>query len=208
MKPNPVVLALVVTVGCGALISSLAQAHCDTLDGPVVQAARVALEKGDVNRVLVWVKPADETPIREAFRQTIAVRRLGPDAKALADRWFFETLVRLHRAGEGAPYTGLKPAGSDFGPAIPAADRALETGDLTPLTNLIDEASRKSLETRFKAARAAKQYSPGNVTAGREYVECYVSFIHQAEGLWQAATRSSEEHFEEEAVVTPAHEHH
>ena len=96
------------------------------MDGPVVQAARKALETGEVKLVLIWVQKQDEGDIKEAFQKTLTVRKLGAAAKELADRYFFETLVRIHRAGEGAPYTGLKPAGRDLGPAIPAADEAIE----------------------------------------------------------------------------------
>ena len=55
-------------------------------------------------------------------------RKSGPEARALADTWFFETVVRVHRAGEGAPYNGLEPAGQDLGPAIAAADRSVDAG--------------------------------------------------------------------------------
>lgn len=154
--------------------------------------------------MLIWVKPGDEPAIREAFQQTLAVRKLSPQAKALADRWFFETLVRLHRAGEGTPFTGLKPAGEDLGPAIPAADKALESGDLTPLTNLLSEAVRKRLDEHFRAALAARKYSPHDVAAGRRYIEVYVPFIHQAEAVWQAVTRSPEGHYEEEGAAAAA----
>jgi Family of unknown function (DUF6448) len=41
------------------------------------------------------------------FQRILLLRRLGHEAKELAARFFFETLVRIHRAGEGAPYTGL-----------------------------------------------------------------------------------------------------
>src|SRR5688572_7912286 len=97
-------------------------AHCDSLDGPVVKAAQKALDTQNVDLVLVWGRPEDESEIRIAFNKTLAVRTLGQMAKELADRYFYETVVRLHRAGEGAPYTGLKPAGRDLGQAIPAAD--------------------------------------------------------------------------------------
>jgi hypothetical protein len=43
------------------------------------------------------------------FTKTLAVRKQSKEAKELADMYFFETLVRIHCAGEGAPYTGLKP---------------------------------------------------------------------------------------------------
>src|SRR4030066_2345176 len=114
-------------------------AHCDGMDGPVITAAKQALETADINLVLIWVSKKDETEIRKAFQKTLAVRKLNPEAKELADMYFFETLVRIHRAGEGEPYTGLKPAGRDLGPAIPAADKAVADGKLAPLSKLLTD---------------------------------------------------------------------
>ena len=169
-------------------------AHCDGLDGPVVTAARQALEKNDVTRVLIWVQRKDEPEIRKAFEQTVAVRKLSTTARELADTYFFETLVRVHRAGEGAPYSGLKPAGRDLGPAIPGADRALETGDVEPLVKLLTDAVEKGVRQHFVEARTARNYPAGNVAAGREYIEKYVPFIHYVERLYQSATTSASGH--------------
>ncbi len=165
-----------------------AQAHCDTLDGPVVMIASTALEKGDVTPVLKWVRADHESEVREAFGQTLAVRKLGPEARELADRYFFETLVRLHRAGEGEPYTGLKPAGTDLSPSVIAADRALQTGSIEELSNLITGTAREGLQKRFAYALAAKQHADDSVEAGREYVEAYISFVHYGERLYADAT--------------------
>jgi len=115
-----------------AFSPSAALAHCDMMDGPVVQAAQRALRQTNVHHALVWVQPPDAPEIERAFRHTLAVRTLSPEARELADRYFFETLVRLHRAGEGAPYTGLRPAGAEVDPAVAAADRALASGNLAP----------------------------------------------------------------------------
>lgn len=95
------------------------------MDGPVILAARAALEQKDITPVLKWVQKDDEGQIKAAFTRTLAVRAKGPEARDLADQFFFETLVRIHRAGEGAPYTGLKPAGTPVEPAIEAADKAI-----------------------------------------------------------------------------------
>ena len=102
-----------------------AAAHCDTLDGPVVADARIALDQGDITPTLKWVRAADEQELRESFTKAQSVRKLNPEAKSLAETYFFETLVRIHRAGEGAPFTGLKPAGT-VEPVILKADQALE----------------------------------------------------------------------------------
>ncbi|MBI3665628.1 MAG: hypothetical protein HY236_05275, partial [Acidobacteria bacterium] len=143
-------------------------AHCDGMDGPVVKAAQQALKTANVNLVLIWVPAADEAEIRQAFEKTLAVRKLSPESKELADRYFFETLVRIHRAGEGAPYTGLKPAGRDLGPAIPAADRAIEKGSAEPLLELLMRALRSGVRERFERVTAAKGFAPDEVKAGRE----------------------------------------
>ncbi len=87
--------------------------HCDTRDGPVVTAARIALKTGNVNFVLIWAPESAENELKEAFEKTLRVRKAGVEAQELADEWFFESVVRLHRASEGAPFTGLKPAGLD-----------------------------------------------------------------------------------------------
>lgn len=140
-------------LGLGSGLALLgAFGHCDTLDGPVIQLARNALETGNVNLVLPWVRAADEDEIGHAFERARAVRKLGPDARELADTHFFETLVRIHRAAEGAPYTGLKPAGLDLGPAVPAADKALEDGAIEPVIQLLADAVREGVRRHFHAA--------------------------------------------------------
>lgn len=174
-----------------------AWAHCDGLDGPVVTAARKALESGDVARVLIWVRSDDEAEIKSAFNQTMNVRKLGPEAQALADRYFFETLVRVHRAGEGAPYSGLKPAGRDLGPAIPAADEAIRIGSAAVLIGLLTGEMQKGLHEKFKAVTARKTFPASDVSAGREYVESYVRFIHYVERLHEAAEQASAGHYPE-----------
>lgn len=182
-----------------ALLSdaSSAAAHCDGLDGPVVKAAQRALESGNVNLVLVWVQPKDEGEIKKAFQKTLAVRKLNPQAKDLADTYFFETLVRVHRAGEGAPYTGLKPAGRDLGPAIPAADKAIESGKPEALVKLLTEALQAGVRGKFKEIASKKRFNADNVEAGRGYVEAYVQFLHYVERLYEAAKNEVEGHYPE-----------
>jgi hypothetical protein len=184
-----------------ALLSSPAHAHCDGLDGPVVKAAREALAEGDVNRVLIWVRENDEAEIRRAFDRTLIVRKQSPEARELADTYFFETLVRIHRAGEGAPYTGLKPADRDLGPAIPAADEALKSGDVAPLTNLLVENMRTGLQDRYKKAVAARSIAIEDVAAGREYIEAYVTYIHYVEGIHEATKNTASGHYPEGTTV-------
>ena len=168
----------------GVFLPNKIFAHCDGMDGPVIQAARKALETANVNPVLIWVLKKDEGEIKNAFQKTLAVRKLSPQAKDLADMYFFETLVRIHRAGEGEPYTGLKPAGRALDPAIPAADKAIESGKLEPLLKILTEAVETEVREKFKAVAAKKKFKPDDVEAGREYVEAYVPFVSYIERIY------------------------
>jgi len=181
----------IVLVACLAL-SPPASAHCDTTKGPVVTAARAALEAGNPNLVLHWVRPEDELAVRSVFQHTMQVRTLGPAAKELADRYFFETLVRIHRAGEGAPYTGLTDGEPE--PIIAATDRALDRGSAIELENELIAAVRSGLAQRFSAARAAKSFQPGDIAGGRAYVAGYVPLTHWVEGVFAAAKGAGEHH--------------
>lgn len=117
-----------------------------------------------------------------AFQKTIRVRKLGTQARDLADMYFFETLVRIHRAGEGAPYTGLKP-GADIDPAVALADKALENGSVDKLANILTNAMANGISERFYRALEARKHADENVIAGRKFVEAYVIFTHYVEGL-------------------------
>ncbi len=180
-----------------------ARAHCDTLDGPVVADARAALAKGDVTPVLKWVGPKDEAEIRAAFRRAAAVRAGGAEARELADRYFFETLVRVHRASEGAPYTGLKPAGQPVEAGIRAADEALAKGSGEALVREATEVVAAGIHKRYSHAAEARKHAEHNVAAGREYVAAYVDLMHYVEGIHQAAVGPAHHGAPQEAHSTP-----
>lgn len=195
MKRTTQIFTLVMVIAMLAAPKTI-QAHCDTLNGPVVQTAREALGKGDVTPVLKWVKPDQEGAIRSAFAQTLAVRRLSKEAAELADMYFFETVVRIHREGEGAPYTGLKP-GEAVEPGIEAADKAVEAGSHEQLIKEINRRITDGIADRFRQVIEAKRHMNDSVEAGREYVEAYVGFIHYYERLFadaQGTAPHSEEH--------------
>lgn len=187
LQSNPILIVTALLAGLAVFTAQPALAHCDTLDGPVVADAHQALAVGDVTPVLKWTQPSDEQEIREVFAHALRVRAISPEAQELADRFFFETLVRLHRAGEGAPYTGLKPAGQELSPAVMGADAALDSANIEALEELLTGAVTDGMRDRFAAVLAAKPHAADSVTAGRDYVAAYVSFVHYVENLERAA---------------------
>ena len=195
-------------VGAGLMLPQSGRSHCDTMSGPVVQAAKVALEKKDVTPVLMWVKPDGEAEVKAAFAKTLAVRTKGPEARELADQFFFETLVRVHRAGEGEPFTGLKPAGTELGPAIEEADKALESGSVEKVVKLVTDEAAAGIRKRFAEVRQKKEHAEHSVEAGREFVAAYVEYVHYVEGLHQSAEGAGAHHAEghEAAPAKDAHQ--
>ncbi len=93
----------ITTTALALSFSGTAMAHCDALDGPVINEARTALNSGDITPVLKWVPAEDEAELEAMFAKTLDVRALGDNAQELADQQFFATLVEIHRAYEGAP---------------------------------------------------------------------------------------------------------
>ncbi|HTI85496.1 MAG TPA: DUF6448 family protein [Alphaproteobacteria bacterium] len=185
-----------------AVSPRMALAHCDSVDGPVAQAVAKALDTGNVNLVLPYAPQAAEAELKGAFGQARAVRVLGGEARALADRSFLETAVRLHRAGEGAVFTGVKPAGIDYGPMVPAAERAVATGDLRPVRAVLAETIEHSLGEKLAHVRALQSApkepkSEAEVAAARERISAELGFITFAESVRQAVLGNMPLHHED-----------
>lgn len=169
--------------------------HCDSLDGPVVTAARQALAARDVNLVLPFVHDEAESEVREAFALALAAREGDSAAREVADRYFFETVVRLHRLGEGAAFGGLKPAGLDVGPVIPLAEAAIAGDDPSELVDFLADALRAEVLKRFEVLRTARSGATDGVAAARRLVDASLGLEVWAHHVYQA-------------LGAPAHEHH
>lgn len=193
MRASFIRMVIVLTISVFIwFVPNIAGAHCDTLDGPVVKDAKIALEKGDITPVLKWVKKDNEGEIKEVFKKTSAVRKQGKEAKELADMYFFETLVRIHRAGEGATYTGLKSEKPE--PIIVEADRALESGSVDNLVKYVTNAVADGIKERFAHAKETKKHAHESVEAGRKFVEAYVEFTHYVERMYMDAIAKALHH--------------
>jgi hypothetical protein len=165
--------------------------HCDTRDGPVVKAAIKALETGNINYVLIWITEDSEKELKDIFDKSLRARRSGTDAQEAADDWFFENAIRLHRAGEGAAYTGMKPAGLSEGPVVPKAEKAIETGDPTETMGFILRTIEDDLTHRFQHMMEKKTYDVNDVAAGREYVAAFIGWVVYSHHLWESVTSAS-----------------
>ena len=168
--------------------------HCDSLDGPVVAAAREALDATDVDLILPFVHADGAAEIRDAFDKTMKARVMGVEARDVADRWFFETTVRVHRAGEGAPFTGLRPAGLDVGPVIPAAERAIESGSADELIDVLCASVRDQVTQRHDRVMRLKTHAGDSVEDARAYVEAMLGLQVWAHSVYKQVVAAAHAH--------------
>jgi len=170
--------------------------HCDTRDGPVVKAAVKALETGNLNYVLIWIPEESENEIRGIFERTLRARKAGAEAQEVADDWFFENTIRLHRAGEGTAYTGMKPAGLSEGPVVPRAEKAIETGDPGETIGFILTTVEDDLTRRFHHVMEKRTFDVNDVAAGREFIEAFIGWVVYSHHLYQSVTSGAGQHEE------------
>jgi hypothetical protein len=199
-------LAAALAAGWIGLAGGVAWAHCDTLQGPVVIEAKAALAKGEVTPLLKWIPPAAEAELKAAFTRAVAVRRLGPEAQHLADHYFLETLVRLHRAGEGAPYDGLKDLPVE--PVVALAEQALTAGRADELAAKLSAHLAAEVKAKLAAVVEAAKHRDDSVAAGRRYVAAYVTYMHYVEGVHAAiVTAGGHAHAPASAPAASHHDH-
>lgn len=175
------VLLVLAIVGVSVFVANV-YAHCDTMSGPVAIAAGKALESGDIRLAQIWVGENQEKELQERFRECMSVRKMGGQAKELADKYFIETVIRLHRQAEGMPYTGVKPA-QPLPPDVAAAEKALEAGDIKIVTDLLNEEIKTGVQKWFDQAMQAKKHKDEGIVAGREWVDAYVKYVVYVHGL-------------------------
>jgi len=195
--PNKVTKAITLVMAAGLagiliILPAIVHGHCDTLGGPVVKEARTSLETGDITPVLKWIKKEHETELKTAFARTISVRKNGAEAKELADLYFLETLVRLHRAGEGAPYTGLKD--EPLEPIVAMADKALADGTDQELIKTVSSHMASMINEKFNEAREAMKKKDISIEAGRKFVEAYIVYMHYVEAVHAAIVAAGGNH--------------
>ncbi|NLN44131.1 MAG: hypothetical protein GX152_08180, partial [Methanosarcina sp.] len=63
------------------------------------------------------------------------------------------------------------------------------------LVKLLTDATENGTREEFSKVMEKRNFNANNVSAGREYIEAYVPFIHYAERVYEAATAPAEGHY-------------
>jgi len=164
------------------IFTNSAFAHCDSYDGPVIKDAEKALETNNVNLVLKWVTKEQEKEIITLFQKTFELRNGDKDVYEIVEKHFFETLVRLHRETEGAPYTGLKPAGTTK-QIIQMTDKALKDDNVDDFLLKLNKHIDKVVREKYQKVSKLYKVKDDSVEKGREFVAAYVDYTHTVEAV-------------------------
>lgn len=200
-RTSPRLITLIGLFLMALLFPQNASAHCDSYDGPVVQDALKALEENKVELVYKWVSENQEEEISTLFEKTYKFKKKDQEIYQLLEKHFLETLVRLHREGEGAPYTGLKPAGSTK-QIITLTDKALSEKDLPSLLEKLNTHIARVLQEKYDTVVALQEVKDESPEKGRAYVAAYVDYTHSIEAI-----HAPLEHNEIETEGPKAHLH-
>ncbi|MBZ2164870.1 DUF6448 family protein [Methanobacterium spitsbergense] len=165
---------------------------CDTMDGPVVTAAELALEMENINYVIPYIKKEYERELRDAFDRVVIVRELSGEAAEVADYWFFETAIRLHMLGNGKSYNGIKHSSLNWGPVINKAEETIEIGDKTVLEEFLMNLIEESFENRFEDMMSKKEYDLNDVDAARDYITAMLEFIRFSHELYNHIEKTNQ----------------
>lgn len=157
-------------------------AHCDSYDGPVIQDAFKSLEKEDVSFVMKWIETKHEAEITNLFNKTVRLKSGDAEIYSIVEKHFLETLVRFHRETEGAPYTGLKPAGTTA-PIVQMADNSIIHQDVKTLLTNLNHHIEAVIKEKYEKVVALSRVKDNSVAEGRAYVEAYVDYTHTLEGI-------------------------
>lgn len=168
--------------GAFLLISISSFAHCDSYDGPVIKDALKALDQNKVELVLKWIEPQQEKEVISLFDKTYKLKKGDKEVYTIVEKHFLETLVRLHRETEGAPYTGLKPKGS-MTPLVEMADNSIEIKDVEGVLETVKNHLDHLVKERFETVLELSKTKDNSVEQGRAYVEAYVIYTHTLEHL-------------------------
>ncbi len=159
-----------------------ASAHCDSYDGPTVKDGLKALETNNPDLVLKWIDKEQEQEIIPLFEKTYSLKDGDPEVYEIVRKHFLETLVRLHRETENAPYTGLKPAGTTK-KIIQMSDQALEEGDAGQLIESLNGHIANVVRGKYEKAARLEKVKNESPEQGRQYVKAYVDYTHTLEAI-------------------------
>jgi len=146
-------------------------------NGPVIIAAKKALETGNPNYVLIWVPEESENTLKNLLEKTFCERSTRKNIQNRGIDWYFESVNRLHFTCRWPHCPGMTSDGSDMKMIVSMVERAFETGNCEEICGVLPIAHTAEVKLRFHNVMNKRNYTVDDIAAGRAYVSAFIAFI-------------------------------
>lgn len=151
--------------------------HHNQLNAQVIKAAKMALDSGNVNYILIWVPEESENKLKNLLEKTCCESSTRDNIQNRAVDWYFKTVNRLHYASGWTSCPGMKSESIDENPIVLKVERAIETGNINEIFGVIPDTPTGDVRRRFCDVMNKKNYNVNNIAAGRDYVSSFIDLI-------------------------------
>ena len=159
------------------------QKYPDVMQGPVVKAAKMSLETGNVNYVLIWLPEESENSIKNLLEKTCCKHSSKMNMQNQAYDWYFATVNRFFSASRSRDYLTVQFGGLSEKPLVLKVDKAIESGNFEEIRDIIPVSHEADAKQRFQHIMNMRNYPVNNIQSGRAYVSAFFDFARYVHNL-------------------------
>jgi hypothetical protein len=158
------------------------QKYPDVRQGPVFKAAKMSLETGNANYILIWLPEESENTLKNLLEKTCCERTSRMNMQKQAYDWYFETVNRFYLSSRSPDYNTTQSRGL-AGNLFLKIDRAIESGNFEEIRDIIPVTHEADAKQRFHNIIKMRDFSVNNLAAGRSYVSAFFDFNQYVQDL-------------------------
>lgn len=149
----------------------------DSHNGPMMIAAKRALETGKAHHILIWIPEKSENTLKNLLEKVCCKRRIQADGHDRIVDWYFETISRFHSGYYGPHNLNISTKTPEEKSIIFLVESACESGNFEEITTVIRDTPTGEMRQRFDDVMKKRNYCEENIAAGRVYVSVFTYFI-------------------------------
>lgn len=146
-------------------------------NGPVMRAAKMALETGNVDYILIWVPEESANTLKNLLEKTCCERTTRRKARNHSVEWYMQTINRLHSEYFRPHDLNISTKTAEERRTILQVEKACETGNFDEIATVMQVTSDEEIRRRFNEVLDKSDYDVDNIAAGRAYVSAFTDFI-------------------------------
>jgi hypothetical protein len=160
-------------------------------NGPVMRAAKMALETGNADHILIWVPEESENTLKNLLEKTCCERTTQRKARNHSIEWYLQTINRLHSEYYRPHDLNISTKTPEERKTILLVERACETGNFDEIATVMQITSDEEIRQRFNDVLNKSNYDMDNIAAGRAYVSAFTDFIACINSLRSGSRREA-----------------